>query len=325
DAPLILTDTREHPEFSDHPAVVSAPNVRFYAGAPIVLTSGFRVGSLCALDLEPHEVPPSEAVEELKQLAIQIADYLEGKHAERSAGNLETRARIASDAQLEFLSLVGHELRTPLTILLGNARLLRSRLSDEVDTRMVKAIESSGGHLHQLIEHIIRYSNLDSGERTLAEEAISCIDLLRSAASPVEPIAAAADRQLDVECKEGIDTIYADGEQITLALSCLITNAVKHGGGAIEVVAETAGDGTLRLAVFDEGDGLPDRQLSEMEGAFVIGEDLDTRHAGGLGLGLPLAKKIAQLHGGALITGTEGSRTLVEIRLPSWRRRSRMA
>ncbi len=319
DAPLILPDAREHKEFSGHPAVAMEPHIRFYAGAPIVLSSGFRVGSLCAVDVDPHDPPSDETVDALVDLANDVADHLEALHAKRNAGKRGNRAQIASEAQFEFLSLVGHELRTPLTILLGNARLLQTRVPGAVEKRMVKAIESSGAHLHQLIEHIIRYSNLDSGERKLADDSISCLDLLNSAALPVMPISNAVGRQIEVRCAEDVKTIFADAEQMTLALSCLIINSVKHGRGTIEVAAKLAEDQTLRLVVYDHGDGLPEDQLERADQPFTIGEDIDTRNTGGLGLGLPLAKKIAQLHGGALLTGKQDKRSLVELRLPGWR------
>ncbi|MCR8828028.1 sensor histidine kinase [Pseudosulfitobacter koreensis] len=319
DVPLILPDARAHKEFATHPAVALEPHIRFYAGAPIVLSSGFRVGSLCAVDVTPHAPPSDATINELVTLADDVAAHLEMLHAQRTAGDRSARTRIASEAQLEFLSLVGHELRTPLTILLGNARLLQTRVTGKVEQRMVNAVEASGVHLHQLIEHIIRYSNLDSGERTLADDSISCLDLLHSAATPVAPISNAVGREIHVHCDEDIDVIYADAEQLILALSCLITNSVKHGRGAIEVSARMGDAGTLRLAVYDHGEGLPVDQLRRADQPFTIGEDVDTRTTGGLGLGLPLAKKIAQLHGGALLTGREDPRAFVELRLPSWR------
>ncbi len=60
DQPLLLADAREHHEFATHPSVMLEPKVRFYAGAPIVLSSGFRVGSVCAIDVEPREMPAKE-------------------------------------------------------------------------------------------------------------------------------------------------------------------------------------------------------------------------------------------------------------------------
>ncbi len=319
DQPLILPDTRDHQEFAAHPGVVLGPKVRFYAGAPIVLTSGFRVGSVCVIDVEPHDTPSIEAVHELIELAADVAQHLESKHAQRRAGNQDERERIASDAQKEFLALIGHELRTPLTILLGNSKLLFPRLSGDIERRMCKAITASGEHLNQLIKHIMHYSDLASGELFLAEENSVCTDILQSAAMMVEPIANASDRTIETSCAEEVSTVRADSEQICVALSALITNAVKHGKGTVEVAARRGSDGTLRLTVYDHGPGLDQDHIERADRPFTIGGDLDTRKASGLGLGLPLAKKIVELHSGTLLSGRENDRALVELQLPGWR------
>src|SRR6056297_2338615 len=317
--PLVLADTLKNPEFAAHPAVMLEPRVRFYVGAPIILSSGFRVGSVCALDTQPHEPPTRETLDQLVQLAAETAAYLETLYAERNADRTDRRERIKSDAQKEFLSLVGHEFRTPLTVLLGNALLLRARVEGETERRMVEAITASGRHLHNLIEHVIRYSNLESGELALSEETIVCDDLLRAAATPVEPIAQASDRQLSTSCAPDVTTVRADGEQLRIALTSLITNSVTHGEGAIEVAAHRCEDETLRMAVYDHGPGLSEDQIEKADRPFTVGSHVDTRRKGGLGLGLPLAKRIVQLHGGWMRSGSEDLRSVVELRLPAWR------
>jgi len=317
--PLVLADTLKNPEFAAHPAVMLEPRVRFYVGAPIILSSGFRVGSVCALDTQPHEPPTRETLDQLVQLAAETAAYLETLYAERNADRTDRRERIKSDAQKEFLSLVGHEFRTPLTVLLGNALLLRARVEGATEQRMVDAISASGRHLHHLIEHVIRFSNLDSGELVLAEESIVCNDLLSAAATPIGPIAQASDRAISTFCAKDVSIVRGDGEQLSIALTALITNAVTHGEGAIEVSARRCDDGTLSMAVYDDGDGPRADQIEKADRPFMIGSDVDTRQKSGLGLGLPLAKRIVQLHGGWLQSGREGARALVELRLPGWR------
>jgi signal transduction histidine kinase len=319
DRPLILPDTKAHREFATHPAVVSEPHVRFYVGAPIILSSGFRVGSLCGIDVEPHDVPPSESVEELEELAAEVARHLEEKHESRTCGGRRRRAEIAADARTEFLALVGHELRTPLTVLLGNALLLRARIPGQTERRMVEAIAASGKHLHQLIERILQFSSLEKGELFLAEEQVYFSDVIASAVVPMEPILNAAGRQIAVSCDLLESGFVGDKEQVCLALSSLVANAVTHGEGNVEVVAGRAEDGTLRLAVYDHGRGLPDGQLEKCDRPFTIGEDVDRRVKGGLGLGLPLAKKLMELHGGSIRSGSEQGRAVVELRLPAWR------
>lgn len=329
EAPLILPDTLEHPELKHHPAVALEPRIRFYIGAPIILSSGFRVGSVCAIDVTPHEAPSDEQIRELQALADQVVSHLEQKHAEKSDGDPGKRQQIVSEAQQEFLALVGHEFRTPLTVLLGNARLLKAHFSGELELhadvagqftdKSISAITASGEHLHRLIEHVINFSRLQNGELFLAEEIFSCPGLLDAVIHPIEPIVTASRREVQTRCATDAQTIRGDGEQLSLALSSLVTNAATHGEGHIELVAARGDDRTLRLTCYDEGSGLTDEQSLRSDRPFAIGEDVMTRTRGGLGLGLPLARKIAELHGGALDSGRNKRRSWVELVLPSWR------
>lgn len=327
--PLILVDTLTHPEFSTHPAVMLAPHVRFYVGAPIILSSGFRVGSVCAIDVSPHNAPSKEAIQELQDLADQVVTHLETQHSARSGGNQERRQKIADDAQQEFLTLIGHEFRSPLTVLLGNAKLLRAHTAGEIQMepqkrqdftqRAISAVISSGEHLHRLIERVIHFTNLQSGELMLVEDNFGCSEFLQSVVEPIEPMITASQREVYTRCSEEVSSIRGDGEQLFLALSSLVTNAATHGEGKIEVSAERREDQSLRLSCSDQGSGCSEGQIERSDRPFAIGGDLDTRNVGGLGLGLPLAKKIAELHGGKLQSGKSELNSWVEMVLPGWR------
>ncbi|SFQ58688.1 His Kinase A (phospho-acceptor) domain-containing protein [Roseivivax halotolerans] len=329
DLPLILPDTLEHAEFSTHPAVLQAPNVRFYVGAPIVLRSGFRVGSVCALDVAPHEAPSGEKISALQNLAAEVVQYLEAQHQNRSGGQTANRKQIAGDAQQEFLNLIGHEFRTPLTVLLGNARLLRAGVKDELaidpqkradlSDRASSAVIASGEHLQRLIEHVMRFTDLQSGELMLTEETIQCRDLLDAVVSPISPMITASHRNVRTQCSDEIRTIKGDGEQLLVALSSLVTNAVTHGKGDIELFSTKGENRTLRIVCSDEGDGPSEEQVNRSDRPFAIYQDLKTRTTSGLGLGLPLARKITELHGGRLQRGRNETSSWVELVLPGWR------
>ncbi|MCE0507301.1 GAF domain-containing sensor histidine kinase [Roseivivax sp. GX 12232] len=329
DRPLILPDTLKHEEFSAHPAVMQAPNVRFYAGAPIVLRSGFRVGSVCALDVSPHEAPSQEKITALQNLAAEVAQHIETQHQRRSGDKSVSRQKIVSDARQEFLNLIGHEFRTPLTVLLGNARLLRASATGEIEIdpqklthlsdQAISAVIASGEHLQRLIEHVMRFSDLQSGELMIAEETIQCRDLLDAVVAPISPIITASHRNVRTDCSDEVQTIKGDGEQLCVALSSLVTNAVTHGRGDIKLFATRGEDQTLRIVCSDEGEGPSEEQLNRSDRPFAIYQDLSTRKTSGLGLGLPLARKITQLHGGRLQRGRNAGSSWVELVLPGWR------
>ncbi|WGH77949.1 GAF domain-containing protein [Jannaschia ovalis] len=89
DRDLVIPDTHETPRFRTHPVVVNPPHVRFYAGTPIVLRSGFRVGSLCALDYAPRDAPSPAVMDRMRALARQAAEILEGGDPPPPAAHLD--------------------------------------------------------------------------------------------------------------------------------------------------------------------------------------------------------------------------------------------
>ena len=214
-------------------------------------------------------------------------------------------------------------------MLLGNAKLLAGYFSgevhiepqqrDEFTHRSLAAIVSSGDHLHRLIERVIHFANLQNGELFLAEETIPCSDFLQSVVEPVEPVVIAEQRTVETRCSDDVSAICGDGEQLLLALSSLVVNAAKHGEGDIELFAALGEEKSVRLTCADQGAGCSEELIERSSHPFSVDKDLDTRSVGGLGLGLPLAKKIAELHGGKLQSGKNSVQSWVEIVLPSWR------
>ncbi|SHI34834.1 GAF domain-containing sensor histidine kinase [Wenxinia saemankumensis] len=318
DRPLILTDTLSHEDFSTHPAVTDDPHVRFYAGAPIILRSGSAVGSLCGIDMRPREAPSPEAVAELVGLAAEIARHLDARH-ERMSASPDAPGPMADDPRNEFLALVGHELRTPLTVMQGNALLLRRRLAGEQERRMIDAIAASGRHLHEMIERVIYFSGLGSERPLLVEDRHPVAELIGSAAAPAAAILGDTRRRLTVSGASGEASVLVDRDQYGLAVSSIISNAAVHGAGDVDVRIDRSTDRGLRVTILDDGPGLPRGVLDGADRPFVVGERLNTRMRGGLGLGLPLARKLMENHGGELSSGFEEGRAYVALTLPAWR------
>ena len=121
--PLVILDAKSEPAWSNHPAVAGPPHVRFYAGAPIMLSTGFAIGTVCAIDTDPKTEVNAEDIRLLQRLANMVARAHEMPIAPDAAA-AAALAAAQREAQEEFLSLVSHELRTPLNGLLGIAEIL---------------------------------------------------------------------------------------------------------------------------------------------------------------------------------------------------------
>ncbi|SFO98063.1 GAF domain-containing sensor histidine kinase [Tranquillimonas alkanivorans] len=313
DAPLIVPDLSQDPRFRDNPLVAGEPHVRFYAGVPVILSSGFRVGTLCAIGFEAMAAPAPEAVDVLRSFAVAAAAALERPADE--PGVEETR----DDRRADFVALIGHELRTPLTVMVGSTRLFESRLEGRVERRLAQAAHRAADHLADLVEAIIAFADASTGDLSLSETPDDLATLLDEVLEMQGPRLDGSEKSVTVADIDLPGPVLLDAAQAKLALTALVENATLHGGGRLTLATRLDPDGHLEISVTDDGT-LDDRvQLDQLYEPFVVGGKVDTREVGGLGLGLPLTRKIVELHGGEFEVRPEAHQTTAVIRLPAWR------
>lgn len=317
--PLIICDTHADPRFRDHPVVVNEPKIRFYAGAPIVLSSGFRIGSLCALDYVARDHPTTEAIETLEglaQLTAQVLEEIGLSQPDTQPSPVDT----GDAAKSAFLALIGHELRTPLTILFGSLKLVEATTKNQPGNSLVTSARKSAKHLMGLIETIISYSDLSTGDLRLNQTVCDLGALLKEAAGLTLPGADGTLRTITLSEDLLSAPVYIDREQILLALDALLLNAINHGGSDITLGSRQDEAGNIEIFVTDDGHVDDSVELARLYEPFVVGGGIDNRGTrGGLGLGLPLTMKLVELHGGELEVIARDQQTHAIIRLPAWR------
>ncbi|MEI4487570.1 GAF domain-containing sensor histidine kinase [Frigidibacter sp. MR17.14] len=310
---LVVPDLSADPRFVDHPMVAHGPKVRFYAGAPIILSSGFRIGSLCALDFNPHDMPAPGILDALRALTDAVGAALERRPETRQVA-AKDRAR----GQAEFTALIGHELRTPLTKIFSYSRFLEAQVTG-APQRFATGARSSCEHLMGLIETIITFTDASTGDLSLNEGTCDLGQIITEALAIQGPDLSSADKAIMVLGLDLPGPMRLDANQIKLALSALIENALLHGGDALTLSAGVGAGGHVEIVVTDNGRLDTTLQIHALYEPFVVGGDLDTRKVGGLGLGLPLTRKLVELHGGEIEVRDDGDRTVATIRLPAWR------
>ncbi|QFS81379.1 MULTISPECIES: GAF domain-containing sensor histidine kinase [unclassified Roseivivax] len=314
DEVMVVPDMTLDPRFKAHPMVVpGSPGARFYAGVPLVLSNGYRFGSLCAIDLKPHEMPSEQQLDTLRALGQAVVAALE-------AAPLDKASDAPDLSQAGFFNLISHELRTPLTVALGSMRMLQSRLETPLEARLADAAIRASENLAKLIDSVITFSDAQTGELRLNDEVVDLRSLLEDVVAVHVPTAEGADRSMTLGTLGFDGALSADADQIKLALAALSLNAIVHGGS--DMVLETALDaeGNLEIIVRDNGTMSGDVDLAELYKPFVVGTAIDNRDArGGLGLGLPLTRKLVELHGGDFMIDADAEHTVARIRLPHWR------
>jgi GAF domain-containing protein len=314
---IVSGDTHDDPRFRDHPVVVGAPHLRFSASAPVILSSGFCIGTLCAVDFVPHEAPEAHQIAQLEALAAMTARFYEAP-LEPDPERAAAAERVREEAQQAFLALVGHELRTPLNGIVGLSHCLDAR--DDAEREIHDALRDSATHLDAIIHNVIAFSTLGSGEIDLSEDATDLADLARRAAAAVNGLLRARGKTLHLDLPEMVP-IAADDAKLLLALTCTLDNVLAHGGETAWLDVRVDADGTAVIRLADDGPGLTTERQHAIWEPFSIGADLHTRQADGLGLGLPLTRRILELHGGDIdIAPRDGGGLVATLRLPAWRR-----
>ncbi len=314
--PMVVPDLSLDPKFKDHPMVAEGgPQARFYAGVPLILSSGFRFGSLCVLDFVAHAAPSEKDLDVLTELGRAVVAALEKAPAQAAAPP-------PTSSQDTFLTLVGHELRTPLTIIHGSIRMLDTRLEGEINKKLSQSAIKSSDHLSKLIATILEFSDVRTGELRLKEETTDLAELARDIAYDHTTAAEAGGKTFHVPVCDLPAAILADKAHIKICLISLLMNSVLHGGDIISLYIGQNHDGDIELRVTDNGKIDESVELSELYKPFIVGGDVERRGTGGgLGLGLPLTRRLVELHGGEFEVVVDEAGTTACMRLPKWRLR----
>lgn len=199
----------------------------------------------------------------------------------------------------EFLTNVAHELRTPLTSIKGYAHLMRTGMveGEDLDHAFATIIDNSDA-IARLINNILFLQEIELV--TPASDPVDMTQLIHSTVDTLWSRAAASGLSFDVSLPADLPRARGDLDSLAQALNALIDNAIKFSpnGGVIKILAESDYDGLLRIAIADQGVGIPADQLYHIFDRYHHIDELDDHLFGGVGLGLPIVKQVIEQHGG---------------------------
>jgi signal transduction histidine kinase len=231
-------------------------------------------------------------------------------------------AERASHSKSQFLANMSHELRTPLNAIIGFADLIAKELSGPVGTPIYKQyagdIAAGGTQLFEILTNILDMARIEAGKGGVSDSEFSIAETIASAVRMCAGDQIAG-KTVEIGCDDPAPCLRADERMIRQALVGLISNALKFSdtGGRVLVRVLVSADGGLDLYVSDSGAGIPADKHDLILEPFTQIQDVFTRRTGGLGLGLPLAKALVELHGGDLaIEQNGGQGTRVRLHLP---------
>ncbi len=226
-------------------------------------------------------------------------------------------AEEANDVKSFILKNISSEIRTPITNILGFAEILEERVSEE-DQSFVNYIEVNGRRLLETISTILDFSRIMVGQIDLMQTAESLSDVVRSAIARYEPAVAEKPVTIRGLIADGNDEIAVDRPAVDAIMNHLISNAVKFTAEGEIVVRAAQKDGVLSIQVSDTGIGISDEFMPDLFKPFKQETQNGERTFDGTGVGLTIAKKLANLMGGDIRAKSEkGKGSSFAVVLPS--------
>jgi PAS domain S-box-containing protein len=244
---------------------------------------------------------------EVVAIAGVTRDITERQAAEQSVREQAERLAASDRAKDEFLATLSHELRNPLAPLRNAIAMLRSSVNE--DPHGVRDLmERQVNHLVRLVDDLLEVSRISRGTFLLRKERVALADVVRNAIETNAPLLQAGGHRLVKELPA--EALWLEGDPVRLAqiLSNLLNNAAKYtdDGGRIELAAWREGDEAV-VRVRDNGIGIAPELLPRVFDMFSRGDRDSGRSQGGLGIGLALSRRLAQMHGGSLEASSAGS------------------
>lgn len=240
--------------------------------------------------------------------------------------HLERALREADRRKDEFLAMLAHELRNPLAPILSAAKALRPAVAGDADSRWcVEAIERQAGQLARLVEDLLDVSRITQGKIRLRREPVDVAAVLELAAEASGPLISGRGHELTIAAPQEPLRVHGDLARLAQAVGNLLNNAAKYtpDGGRIRLeasceAATAATPGQVLIRVTDTGAGIGADLMPMLFELFSQGERTRARSQGGLGIGLALVRRVAELHGGSVAAHSDGEDRGSEfvIRLP---------
>jgi len=316
---VIVQDVERDPDFEPHRDVLRHAECRAVVSTPLV-ASGGRLLGVVSVHFHTNHRPTDAELRRQDLFLRQSCDFIQRCRMEQELRTREEALREADRQKDEFLALLAHELRNPLAPICNAAEVLTRQLTDFPDAHAaVDVIKRQAAQLTRLVDDLLDVARVTRGRIDLQRCTLQIDRVVSQALETVEPLLREKQHRVSVSSSDEPLYVRGDFARLVQCVSNLLTNAVKytHPGGDIRVQTQAPGD-SVYIAVTDNGAGIARELLPRIFDLFVQGQRTLDRAQGGLGIGLPVVKKLMEMHGGSVkaYSGGIGQGATFELCLP---------
>ena len=309
-----VPNATKDPRFHDNPLVTGSPDIRFYAGAPLVTPSGHAIGTLCAIDNKPRTLSQEQRAS-LQTLSKSVVAHLELRRKNRE---LERTSQFKSD----FLSYISHEIRTPLNAINTFSHLLEAEAKKlslpHAFTTPLSHVTKSGERLLEIVNSVLDIKQIEAGKMRVMARPVNSYDFFTHLFSLTKIRAQDANICFTSLIDDSVPpTLFFDDTKFGQVALNILSNAIKFTNKGKAVKAQVKfRKGRIVFSVVDEGIGISDVDLKRL---FTPFERMDNaQQIEGTGLGLNISQRLLKLMDGTIkVSSKLNTGTRISVTLPA--------
>lgn len=292
---LEVPDSQKDERFKDNPLVIGDPYVRFYAGAPLELKDGLRVGTLCVIDHKPNKLN-EEQLKILYYLSLQVTKLLDLRLKVKEIEELREK-----DAHV--VNMLTHELRNPLLSISGLLSMTNQCGENSTPSfeTIIDRCSKNTDRMLKIVNEFLNFSHWKDGFWELNKSRNNINTCISESADLSKGYSLKCQTTIELNLDDSLPELEFDYSSILNVLENLISNASKYSpeGAKIIIKSERKGD-VIQVHVQDFGSGISDKDKEKIFKPFALYSQKNRAGIKGSGLGLSVAKKIIEKHGGDL-------------------------
>jgi len=308
-----VEDTLLDNRFFDSPLVTAKPNIRFYAGTPLITPDGHAIGTLCVIDDKPNKLTEDQR-QALEVLGRSVISQMELRK------NLK-ELKQANQHKTEFLSNMSHELRTPLNAIIGFSRLMLDDIKlHKLPTKFseyIGHIDYSGRRLLSVVNSVIDLNKIEAGMMQVQVELTCLREFIKDLEGMLAITANEKDVAFSVNVSDNLPShLVIDHAKISQIITNLVHNGIKFTDSGKWVKVEfSLNNENFVITVADQGVGISSTDQTRLFGKFQqVGQ---AKSSEGSGLGLSITQGLVELLGGTIkVLSTLGSGSIFKVILP---------